>query len=201
MSKIGIMGGTFNPIHIAHLMIAEVAYYELELDEVWFMPSKNPPHKQNEQIVDDEHRVQMVELAIENNPHFIFSSEELKREGLTYTVDTLKELVRKYPDNDYYFIIGGDSLFKFNKWKEPAEILKLTTIVAFGRDHVADEQLLNRIEELKRRYQGDIIYIKAPNMDISSSLIRDLIKANKSIRYYVPKEVEDYIMKEKLYKV
>ncbi len=199
MSKIGIMGGTFNPIHIAHLMIAEIAYYELELDEVWFMPSKNPPHKQNEQILDDKHRVHMVELAIESNPHFKFSSVELEREGLTYTVDTLEDLTIKYPDNDYYFIIGGDSLFKFDKWKEPEKILKLTKIVAFGRDHVPDNQLMNRIDQLKKMYQGEIIYLKSPNMDISSSLIRDLNKEKKSIRYFVPKEVEDYIKKEKLY--
>lgn len=199
MKKIGIMGGTFNPIHIAHLIIAEIAYCELNLDEVWFMPSKKPPHKQNESIAEDIHRANMVKLAISNNPHFKFSNIELEREGLTFTVDTLAKLKEEYPEYEFYFIIGGDSLFKFNLWREPKTILSLTKLIVFGRNNVEDEKIIEKINELQNMYGGSIQYLKAPNIDISSSLIRSLIKENKSITYFVSKEVENYIREKTLY--
>ena len=104
MKKIGIMGGTFNPIHNAHLMMAQAAYEQYKLDEVWFMPSKNPPHKQKQDILSDEHRKRMIQFAIDEIPHFVFSDMELKRQGTTYTCDTLEQLHKDLPEAEIYFI-------------------------------------------------------------------------------------------------
>lgn len=199
MRRIGIMGGTFNPIHMAHLILAERAYEQLQLDEVVFMPSKKPPHKLGETIVEDSHRAHMVKLAIKDNPHFRLSTLELEREGITYTVDTLRELKKLYPDDLFFFIIGGDSLLSFEHWREPREILGLTHLVATGRDNLAKQEILDKIDYLQVTMNGSIHYLQVPNMDLSSSYIRKLRNLNMSITYYVPKEVEEYILEEKLY--
>ena len=115
--KIGIMGGTFNPIHFGHLLLAETAYHQFSLDEILFMPTKNPYYKKLGNSVTEEDRVQMVKLAIKDNAHFTFSGEELNREGTTYTVETLKNLTQKNPDCEYYFIMGADSLIISNRGK------------------------------------------------------------------------------------
>lgn len=200
MKKIGIMGGTFNPIHIAHLILAERAYEQMHLDEIIFIPSKKPPHKLNDTIASDYHRLSMIELAIKDNPHFHISTMELEREGITYTVDTLVELRRTNPDTEYYFILGADSLFSFETWREPAQILRLSHILVAGRDNLPSKELIKQIQHIKNTYQGNIHYLQVPNMDISSSLIRNNCMDNKSIRYYVTKEVEDYIIRENLYR-
>lgn len=119
MKKIGIMGGTFNPIHNAHLMMAQAAYEQYELDEVWFMPSKNPPHKSQSEIVSEEHRSRMVQFAIDDSKHFLFSDIELKRQGTTYTCETLAQCVEEFSDTRFYFILGGDSLCHFEQWYHP----------------------------------------------------------------------------------
>src|SRR5690554_331928 len=119
MKKIGILGGTFDPIQNAHLVLAECSYEQFDLDRVWFMPSKNPPHKINKYIESKEHRSNMIKLAIEDNPHFEFSDFELMRQGLTYTTDTLLMLNQEYTDVKFYFIIGEDSLFDLENWKKP----------------------------------------------------------------------------------
>lgn len=199
MRRIGIMGGTFNPIHMAHLILAERAYEQLKLDEVIFIPSKMPPHKIGEVIEKDSHRVHMVKSAIQDNPHFRLSTLELEREGITYTVDTLRELKKMYPDDLFFFIIGGDSLLSFEKWREPKEILGLAYIVAAGRDNIPEQIVQDKIHYFESEMNGCIHYLHVPNMDLSSSYIRKLRKLNKSITYYVPKEVEAYIIKEKLY--
>lgn len=199
MRRIGIMGGTFNPIHMAHLILAERAYEQLQLDEVIFMPSKKPPHKLEEVIVEDSYRAHMVKLAIQDNPHFRISTLELEREGITYTVDTLRELKIMYPDDLFFFIIGGDSLLSFEQWKEPKEILGLTHVVATGRDSLSEKVILDKINYLQVTMNGSIHYLQIPNMDLSSSYIRKLRNLNKSIKYYVPNEVESYILEEKLY--
>ncbi|MDF2588419.1 MAG: nicotinate (nicotinamide) nucleotide adenylyltransferase [Anaerocolumna sp.] len=199
MSKIGIMGGTFNPIHIAHLIMAECAYEQLKLDKVLIMPTKKPPHKPNSDIVNDDHRSNMIHLAIKDNPHFEFSSVELEREGTTYTVDTLEDLTTKFPENEYYFILGADSLFQIEQWYQTDRIMKLAHIVAFGRYHLPEQQLIDQIDHLTSKFRATIHYLSVPNMDVSSNMIRDYIKENKSIRYYVPEPVIEYINDNKLY--
>ncbi len=200
MSKIGIMGGTFNPIHYAHLILAESAYEELKLDKVLFMPSKNPPHKLHENIVSDEHRVQIVKLAIQDNPHFELSCAELKREGITYTADTLEELNKKYPQDEFYFIMGADSLFQIEDWWNPQQIFQLTNIVAAVRDHTTQPEITGQMNHLTGLYQARIHLLCTPNMDISSKMLRQYLKNGKTIRYYVPDPVVHYIRENGLYK-
>lgn len=199
MSKIGIMGGTFNPIHFAHLILAESAYEQFSLDKIIFMPSKNPPHKSHEEIVSDELRSNMIQLAIEGNPHFEFSGLELNREGTTYTYETIEELTKEYPNNEYYFILGADSLFDFEKWRNPVRILELTNIVAAGRDHLSENKMKKQIEYLSEKYNANIYLLKTPNMDISSQMLRKKVKIGETIRYYLPDVVEQYIIEHKLY--
>lgn len=197
--KIGIMGGTFNPIHIGHLILGECAYEQFQLDQVLFMPVKNPPHKKGISIASDTHRKEMVELAIRDNDHFELSLVELNREGYTYTVDTLRELVANHPEHEYYFIMGGDSLFEFETWKCPQEILELATILATSRNHVSEEAMKKQIEHLTNKYHGQIELLKTPEIEISSKKIRTLCEEGKSIRYLLPTGVEEYIRCNHLY--
>ena len=117
--KIGIMGGTFDPVHVGHLILGEAAYRQFSLERVWFMPSGNPPHKRDRTGgATDEQRVEMVRLAISDNPHFRLSLIEMYEDGYSYTYRTLEYLRKQYPDTEFYFIIGGDSLFEFNHWPD-----------------------------------------------------------------------------------
>ena len=126
--KVGIMGGTFDPVHIGHLILGESAYTQFGLDRVLFMPSGNPPHKQKRDGATNDQRVDMVRLAIRGNPHFELSLEEMHEDGYTYTKETLKRLTGENPDTDYFFIMGADSLFDFDDWMCPDEIAKLCTV-------------------------------------------------------------------------
>lgn len=150
--KIGIMGGTFDPIHVGHLILGEKAYEQLGLDKILFMPAGNPPHKRNRKgRASDEQRVEMVNLAIQGNPHFELSLIEMNAEGFTYTYRTLETLKKQNPDTDYYFIIGADSLYNFATWMEPARICQACTIV------VATQ----RPRACKKSGSGDDVSLKA----------------------------------------
>ncbi|MFV0344067.1 MAG: nicotinate-nucleotide adenylyltransferase [Anaerocolumna sp.] len=201
MNKIGIMGGTFNPIHTAHLILAEEAYVQLGLDKILFMPSKTPPHKLNENIVSNEHRMNMIALSIQGNEHFELSTIELEREGITYTSDTLKGLTESVSldsDCEYYFIVGGDSLFMMESWWEPEVIFKLSHIVVAIRGE-AKEDLIEKIAYLTDKYHASIHLLRTPNLEISSHEIRMKRIVGKSIRYYVPELVYHYIKDNDLY--
>lgn len=199
MKKVGIMGGTFNPVHYGHLFLAENSFNQLGLNTVLFMPSKNPPHKIIPGGISQDKRVEMISRAINNNPHFELSLMELDREGITYTADTLTLLTEENKDTEYYFIIGADSLLKLHTWKNPEIICNLCTIIAADRDDMGKEQLNKQIELLKNSYNAQIKLIDMPAIGISSSDIRDRIANGKSIRYYVPDAVKEYITNEKLY--
>lgn len=198
MNKIGIMGGTFNPIHTAHLILAEEAYQQLGLDKVLFMPSKKPPHKLKEEIISNEHRMNMIFLSIKGNEHFELSPLELEREGITYTSDTLRELTKLSPNTEYYFIVGGDSLFMMESWWEPEVIFKLSHIVVAIRGE-AKEDLKSKIAYLTDKYNASIHLLKTPNMEISSHELRKNRSEGKTIRYYVPELVYEYILEKELY--
>lgn len=200
MKKIGIMGGTFNPIHNGHLFLAENAYEQLTLDQILFMPSKNPPHKKGAAISSEEHRKNMVDLAIRDNPHFTLSTLELNREGVTYTADTLTLLTMDHPDTKYYFIEGTDSFLSMEKWKDPQTIFQLSTIVVAGRDRLPVEVLKKQKCMLEVKYGAKIELLDMPVMEISSEEVRNRIAWKQSIRYYVPDIVIDYIEKHNLYK-
>lgn len=199
MSKIGIMGGTFNPIHLGHLILAENAYEQLHLEKVLFMPSKNPPHKAKPELAAEQQRVDMIELAISSNPHFELSTIELTRDGLTYTADTLALLKQENPDVNYYFIVGADSLFMMHKWKDPQIVFSHCTIVAAGRDHALEADIQQQIQFLREHFHAEIIRAAMPTIQIASGEIRDRIAAGKSVRYYIPDSVTNYIEANQLY--
>ena len=199
MKKVGIMGGTFNPIHYGHLFLAENAYEQLGLDKIIFMPSKNPPHKDKPDEITQQQRVEMITLAIKDNPHFELSSLELEREGLTYTADTMTILTKKNPNTEYYFIIGADSLFTMHKWMDPQTIFNLCTVVAANRDHYDPKLINQQVKGLQNMYGASIILIDMPTMQLASGIIRERITSGKSVRYYLPDCVHDYIIKNHLY--
>lgn len=200
MKKTGIMGGTFNPIHYGHLLLAENAYEQFGLDEVLFMPSNNPPHKKMTPVIDGARRAEMVRLAIEGNPHFAFSGEELTREGNTYTSDTLEILAEREPDTQFYFIIGGDSLNQFESWRRPEVILKLACVLAAERDGMSLQRTRQKIEYLNVKYHADVRLLLIPNIEISSHDIRQRAEAGHSIRYLLPESVREYILENGLYR-
>lgn len=193
------MGGTFNPIHMAHLILAQSSLEQLSLDKVLFMPSKKPPHKRNDNIVDDCHRENMVCIAISDNASFELSRVELEREGTTYTSDTLRELTAQNPDTEYYFIMGADSLFQLETWWEPQVILRLAHIVAAVRGNETREELVIQAEHLKEKYGASIHILNTPHLDIASQELRDMMYKGRSIRYFVPDGVYEYIQKNQLY--
>lgn len=199
--KIGIMGGTFDPIHVGHLILGEKAYEQLGLEKVWFMPSGNPPHKRNRAgRARDEERVEMVRRAISDNPHFELSLIEMNEEGYSYTYRTLENLKRENPDIDYYFIIGADSLYNFATWKEPARICHACTLVAATRNHTPIKELDQEMTYLSQQYGGQFLRLDTLNIDISSELIRSWISHGQSVKYYVPSQVEAYIYENNIYK-
>lgn len=200
VKRIGIMGGTFNPIHNAHLVLGECSYEQFDLDAVWFMPSKNPPHKLDKNIASQKHRSNMIIKAIEDNPHFEFSDFELSRQGTTYTAETLTLLKEEYRDTYFFFILGEDSLFNIENWKTPELIFEQAHIITARRGSHRQEEIYKHIKYLNEKYQDcKISILDTPMFEISSHFIRDNIKEDKSIRYYVPKSVKKYIKEKNLY--
>lgn len=200
MKKIGILGGTFNPIHNAHRIMAQAAYEQYQLDEVWFMPSKEPPHKKKDNIVSKEHRCRMIQFAIDGVEHFSLSSLELQREGITYTCDTLKQCADLYPNVAFYFILGGDSLRDFETWYHPEKIASLCTILAFARDGMTEKQLERRCKQLSQKLNGRFLPVQMPQMTVSSREIRDMFANNKTPYGLLPDVVMDYINFHNLYR-
>ena len=198
--KVGIMGGTFDPIHIGHLILGENVYQQFGLDCVLFMPSGNPPHKKERTgRASTEERVDMVSLAIADNPHFVLSLAETHEDGYTYTKETLARLTAEHPDTDYYFIMGADSLFQFETWKEPAEICRLCTILAAVRNDVPMDEMDTQISYLTEKYHARILKLDTPNIEISSEGLRSHIRQQRSLRYYMPEAVAAYIRQHHLY--
>lgn len=202
MAHIGIMGGTFNPIHIGHIEIAKVAFFEFNLDEVWFMPNHIPAYKHEADIVSAKNRLNMVKLAIKDIPFFKASDYELIREGNTYTADTLTCLHQDYPKDNFFFIMGADSLFYFEKWKNPEIIIKYATILAAPRDEKSLPEMEERVRTLNKMFNGAHFYlIDCPKIDCSSSEIRDRLLNERACMadLCLTDEVFDYIKKERLY--
>lgn len=198
--RIGLMGGTFDPIHIGHLMLAECAYEQFQLERVLFLPSGNPPHKRMRTGASDQDRLEMVRLAIAPNPHFGLDAEEMERSGYTYTNDTLEILTAQHPDTDYYFIIGADSLMAFDTWYCPEGICAHCILAVAVRDQLDQQTIQEKMEELRQKYGAVIYLLQTPDVDISSSHLREMCRENRSIRYYVTDEVFDYIEDKQIYK-
>lgn len=199
MSRIGIMGGTFDPVHLAHLEMARCALEQKKLDRVLFMPSKIPPHKRDKMISSEKLRGKLVQLAIAEEEKFSFSDFELKRDEVTYTAKTLELLVQQYPEDDFFFIMGADSLFHFEKWYMPEKILQYAVLLAVGRNGVLQQEMLEKAGEISRRFHGEVQVLQMPEMNISSSMIREKLARGENVKQYLPPAVYEYIMKNHSY--
>lgn len=199
--KVGIMGGTFNPIHTGHLVLAQTAYEDFNLDQVLIMPTKNPYYKNIASMVSDKDRLSMIELAIEDNPAFALSLIEFERDGATYTVDTLECMHCENPQEEYYFIMGADSLYHFETWKNPERILELCTILVATRDNVSSSAIESQIAYMEDKYDySSIFYLNSPNFEISSHDIRNRLSSGRNVRYFLSEKVDHYIKKHQLYR-
>ena len=199
-NKLAIMGGKLDPIHIGHLVTAEEVRHEFDVDEVIFVPTGHPPHKSHINMTTSEHRYLMTVLATAANASFKVSRMEIEREGVTYTIDTIKELKRIYGEHvQLYFITGADAIHKILSWKDSAELLKMCEFVAVTRPGYNKEELIKQIEDLNRTYATNINFLEVPALAISSSNIRSRMGKGKPIKYLVPQEVENYIKKYNLY--
>lgn len=198
--KIGIMGGTFDPIHIGHLLLGQFAYEDFGLDEIWFLPNGNPPHKQTEEGKKALHnRIEMVRLAIQEKPYFKLCLHEAKETEHSYTYRTMQELNDLYPEHKFYFILGADSLFEIETWKYFREIFPTCTILAAMRDDKNVEAMLKQMSYLKERYGACIELLRAPLLEISSTSIRNRVFRSLSVYYLVPDAVAKYIQDNHLY--
>ena len=200
MARIGIMGGTFDPIHNGHILISKQAYEEYHLDEIWFMPSGQPPHKKDHPVTDAKTRCAMTRLAIADYPYFAFSDFEVSREGDTYTAQTLKLLKERYPEHIFYFIIGADSLFDIEKWYHPEEVMSAVTLLVAGRDcgHHG-RTICEQIRYLTDKYGARIFRIHSDKVAIASEKIRDMAQNGLPLTPYVPEKVLNYISCHHLY--
>ena len=197
--RVGIMGGTFNPIHLGHLILAEHAYEQLELDEVLFVPSGNPYMKEYADVLDAKTRIDLVGEAIEDNSHFALSRIEVDRGGNSYSYETIAALKEANPDTEYFFMVGADSLFMMDKWMCPEKIFNEVTIAVAIRGGYTDEKLEAQINILEEKYNIKIVRLNSRRVDISSTQSRARVKEGKSIRYMVHYKTAEVIKKKRLY--
>jgi nicotinate-nucleotide adenylyltransferase len=197
--NIGVLGGTFDPVHIGHIMVAEEVGIRINLAKLFFIPAGKPWLKENKPIADAKHRVQMVRLAISDEPRFNILTTEVERSGLTYSVDTITELQANLdPSDELFFILGWDSLAELPRWREPSRLIKLCKLVAVPRpdyprpDHEVLEKLIQGLSER-------IEYIDKPMINISASDIRNRVADGLTISHLVPGPVDEYIREHKLY--
>lgn len=186
--RVGIMGGTFNPPHLGHLLMAEQAGTQLELDEVWFMPTAQPPHADDKKTIAAHHRIHMVQHAIKGNPLFRLQPYEVQRGGKNYTIDTMTHFIEMYPETDFYFIIGTDSANDLHTWRDIDRLVQLVQFIGIKRPGEPE-------------YMGDypVLWIDSPMVDLSSTQIRLRVYLEQSIRYQVPEAVACYIHEHGLY--
>jgi len=199
--KIAIMGGTFDPIHYGHLVAAETVRVEIGAQKILFIPTGRPPHKNNKIVEHDEHRYLMTVLATANNPYFNVSRIEIDRPGMTYTIDTIQSLKKIcQPETEIYFITGADAIHEILTWKNPEELLKICKFVAVTRPGYDKNALLRNLKNVENNFKINLEFIEIPALAISSTDIRNRVIAHKSIKYLLPDEVEQYIIKFGLYK-
>lgn len=199
--RIGIMGGTFDPIHNGHLALGQSAYEQFDLDEIWFMPNGNPPHKDQSSIkMDAAIRSHMVELAIADKEAFRLEKYEILKKGVCCSYETMAHFVKQYPENEFYFIIGADSLFALESWVHPELLFPNCIILAAFRGEIDTSEEMNiQIQYLKNKYNAKIELLNAPMIHVSSSELRERLMSGKSVTGWIPKAVEAYIEKERLY--
>ncbi|HEY7424677.1 MAG TPA: nicotinate-nucleotide adenylyltransferase [Gemmataceae bacterium] len=201
--RIGIFGGTFDPVHNGHLLLAEQCREQGRLDEVWFVPAARPPHKDEPALTRFEQRVEMLALAVAGNPAFRIDELEKERAGPSYTVDTLAELRRRHPTHEFFLLIGSDTLHDLPHWYEPVRVLEqasLLVMARLGSSVLTVEQLRGQLcvpENVPIRLQ----VVESPQIDISSHDLRRRAAASRSLRYFLPRAVECYIHDKRLYRL
>ena len=196
MSKVGVLGGTFDPLHLGHLRAAEVARDELTLDSVLFVPAANPPHKQGGTVIDASARVSMLELVLGDEDGFELSSIEIERGGPSYTIETLDELQRRHPGADYWFITGSDAFLEIRTWKDWEALLERYAFAVHERPGVGLEQASRAVPS---SLHARIVFLQREMLNVSSTKIRRSVRDGRSIRFLVPEAVEDYIRRNRLY--
>lgn len=201
--RLGIYGGTFDPVHYGHLVLAEQCREQCELDEVRFVPAASPPHKDDEGITAARHRRNLLEFALAGCPELSISDIELRREGPSYTVDTVQSLVDEDPQRDLFVLMGMDSLVDFPTWREPQRILQMATVVAANRrsvhDNQACRQALDAFEQFGSGARDRVRIVEMPDIDISATDIRRRCREGRSIRFLTPRPVAMYIHEHVLY--
>lgn len=197
MSKIGILGGTFNPIHLAHLYIAYEAKSQLNLDKIIFMPAGSPPHKKDKEVLEASLRYNMVCEAIKNYEDFEISDYEIHKAGYSYTYETLEKF--KSENNELYFITGADCLMDIEKWKKPEEIFNLSKLVVFNRPGYSKKNLIIQKDKIEMKFNTSIKFLDIIDLEISSSMIRERIEDGKRVDFFLSKEVLDYIKENNIY--
>ncbi|HMP78846.1 MAG TPA: nicotinate-nucleotide adenylyltransferase [Pirellulaceae bacterium] len=199
--RIGIFGGSFDPIHIGHLIIAEQSREHAQLDEVWFIPAAVAPHKQTGATATGKQRLEMLQLAVAGHESFRVLDDELRRGEVSFTVDTLRSFRAQYPDHEWFLIIGGDSAAQLATWREPAEICRLATpLVYFRPGEVADFSPLANLVSPERLADIAAHRVSGPMIELSSTLVRERLASGRTVRYLVPRAVEKYIETQDLYR-
>lgn len=200
MKRYGIIGGTFDPIHYAHLYIAYEAKQQLDLDEVIFMPAGKQPLKANKVVTDSKLRYDMVKAAIESYDEFSVSNYEIEKGGLSFTYETLEDYKNKSTeDMELFFITGSDCLVTLGQWREVEKIFSLATLVVFPRDRMSKKEMIQKKQAIEEKYNGKIIILDLKELEISSTYIRERVNRNQRIDFFVPSKVKDIIYKNSLY--
>lgn len=198
MRDVGILGGTFNPPHIGHLVMAQEALVQLDLDRILFMPVASPPHKEALADPGADVRLELCRLAVAGEERIEVSDLEIERGGASYTVDTLKALHERDPEHALTFIVGGDMAYSLPSWREPQAVLALARLAVAERDGLRREDIARRLDPL---HSGDrVVFFDMPRIDLSSSAVRERIAAGRPIRYLVPEPVVDTIRARSLYR-
>lgn len=195
---IGILGGTFDPVHYGHLLLAETCREQLQLDQIRLMPAGDPPHKTGRRIAPGMARADMLEFAVSGYSDYLIDRRELKRSGPSFTVDTLAEFQAEFPEDRFYFLMGADSLRDFPKWRQPERIVELATVVAVNRPGIAPLS-----DDVVREWLGDlterVVRLTMPGTDLSATELRERVAAGKSLRFMTPRAVEAYAVEHGLY--
>jgi nicotinate-nucleotide adenylyltransferase len=197
--RLGIIGGTFDPVHYGHLVAAQYAAYGFHLDRVIFMPAAKPPHKNAEGVLDARHRVAMVELAIADNPAFEMSTLEVERSGVSYTIDTIEILQQTYPGAEIYFIMGMDSIYILDTWKDIERLVLMCRFIVVTRPAYELKRSDPALQKVPPGFWTRVDFLEIPAIDISSTDLRTRVRQGKPIRYLLPPAVENYIYNHSLY--
>jgi nicotinate-nucleotide adenylyltransferase len=198
-SRIGVLGGTFDPVHYGHLILAETCREQLRLDQIRFIPAAIPPHKRDAQITDGHARADMLSLAVSGCPEFVVDRRELRRPGPSFTIDTLSELAAENPSSQLFLLMGADSLRDFLTWKNPQGISELATIVACNRPGLPGLELSQIEEWVGSKIAGRVFTVTIPGTDLSATDLRRRVAEGRGLRFLTPRSVEAYIIEHQLY--